>query len=96
MIDVTSKDEKHKKYIHGKHDGTAEQEGFYVPSDVAYQLLKSAKVNDDFVYLRRDEDGTSVEEVEALITTMAGDAPDGDGSTMSISYQLNGDWEVVA
>ncbi|MEC5422127.1 phage tail tube protein [Virgibacillus sp. C22-A2] len=95
MIDVTSKDNEHKKYLAGKRDGTADQEGFYVPNDPAYQALKEAQRNGQTVILRRSEDGTEVEEAEGLISSMSGDAPDNDGATMGISYQLNTDWEAV-
>ena len=95
LIEVSSKDSGHTKWVAGKRDGTVSLEAFYVPNDTAYQAFKDAQKNGEPIILRRSEDGTEVEEAEAFVSTISGDAPDNDGATVSIDFQLNEDWAEV-
>ncbi len=96
LIEATSKDSDHTKWVYGKKDDTVSLEAAYVPTDTALKAIQTAKKAGATIILRRSEDGTAVEEAEALVSSISGDAPDGDKATVSISFQLNEEWQVVA
>lgn len=95
LITADSKDDDHTKWIAGKRDGTLSLEAAYVPDDAAYQAIKDAQASGTAVILRRSESGLEVEEAEAFVSTISGDAPDNDRATISIEFQLNEDWTTV-
>ncbi len=49
LIEVTSKDDNHQKFLPGKKGDTIELEAFYVPDDAAYGLLKTAHDNGELI-----------------------------------------------
>ena len=95
LIDASSKDNTHTKWLYGKEDNTLSLEALYVPGDKALKALKDAKKNREKVILRRSEEGTEVEEAEALIETISYEWPDNDNSTVSVDFQLNEAWQEV-
>jgi TP901-1 family phage major tail protein len=95
LIEVTSKDDNHQKFLPGKKGDTIELEAFYVPNDTAYGLLKAAYDNGELIVVRRSEDGVSVEEASAWIGSISRNAPDGEAATVTISLTLNEDWTAV-
>lgn len=95
LIEASSKDDGHTKWIPGKQDDTLSLEAAYVPDDAAYKAISDAKKAGDLVVLRRSESGTEVEEAAAYVTTISGDAPDNDRATVSIEFQLNESWTAV-
>ncbi len=96
LIEVTSKDDNHQKFLPGKRGDTIELEAFYVPNDTAYGLLKTAYDNGELIVVRRSEDGVSVEEAPAWIGSISRNAPDGEAATVTISLTLNESWTAVA
>jgi TP901-1 family phage major tail protein len=95
LIEVTSKDDNHQKFLPGKKGDTIELEAFYVPNDTAYGLLKTAYDNGELIVVRRSEDGVSVEEASAWIGSISRNAPDGEAATVTISLTLNESWTAV-
>lgn len=95
LIDASSKDSGHTKWLYGKEDDTVSVESLYTPDDEAYQAIKEAKKNREKIVLRRTENGVDVEEAEALIQTISNDYPDNDNATVSIDFQLNESWREV-
>ncbi len=95
LIDVTSKDDDHKKFIYGTTDDTVKLTSLYVPDDAAMQAIRNAKKNKATVILRRTLDGTAVEEAEALIETISDSWPNDDSSETEISFQLNEEWHEI-
>lgn len=95
LIEASSKDSDHTKWLPGKQDDTVSLEAAYVPDDEAYLAIKDAKSAGNSVILRRSENGTEVEEAEAFVSTISGDAPDNDRATISIEFQLNEAWTDV-
>lgn len=95
LIEVTSKDDNHQKFLPGKRGDTIELEAFYVPNDTAYGLLKTAYDNSALIVVRRSEDGVSVEEAPAWIGSISRNAPDGEAATVTISLTLNESWTAV-
>jgi hypothetical protein len=96
LIEVSSKDGNHQKFIDGKKGNTIELESFYVPDDTAFLALQSAHSDGGLVVLRRSEDGVSVEEAEAYIASISKNAPDGEASTVTISFTLNEAWHAIS
>jgi TP901-1 family phage major tail protein len=97
LIEVTSKDDNHQKFLPGKKGDTIELEAFYVPDDAAYGLLKTAYDNGELIVVRRSEDGgtSEVEEASAWIGSISRNAPDGEAATVTISLTLNESWTAV-
>lgn len=95
LIEATSKDSTHTKWLYGKEDDTMSLEALYVPDDQAMKAIRDAKKNREMVILRRSENGTEVEEAEALIETMSYEWPDNDNSTVAVDFQLNESWREV-
>lgn len=95
LIDVSSKDDTHTKWLYGKDDDTSTLEALYVPNDAGFTALKDAKATHSTVIIRRSENGTDVEESEVLISKISSEWPDNDSSTISIEFQHNSGWTAV-
>lgn len=94
-IDVSSKDSRAMRVLAGRYGATATLEALYVPSDAAYQALKTAARNGDPIKIRRREIGTDTEEASAIITTLSGEFPDQDAGTISVELRIDGAWTAV-
>lgn len=95
LIEASSKDSDHTKWIYGKQDDTVTLEKLYTPNDAAFMALEDAQRNRETVILRRTEDGVQVEETVALISTISKEYPDNDASTCSVEFQLDEPWTPV-
>lgn len=96
LIEATSKESDHTKWIYGKKDGTTSLEKLYVPNDSAFMAIEDAQKNGETVILRRTEDGENIEEAEALVETISKEFPDNDASTCTADFQLDEDWHEVS
>lgn len=95
LIEETSKDNDHTKWLYGKADGTMSVEGMYVPDDAALDALRDARKNAEKVLVRRQEEGSEVEECTCLVESIEEDWPDNDSSTYSIELQKNEEWQAI-
>lgn len=95
LIEASSKESDHTKWLYGKSDGTLSLEALYVPNDRGLALLKQAKKERKPILVRRDEAGQPIEQVEALIETISTEFPDNDNATVSVDLQLNGNWQTA-
>lgn len=95
LIEVTSKDDGHTKWLYGVSDDTVTLSSMYVPDDAAMEALRTAKKNKATVIIRRTLDGTAIEEAEALIESISDTWPNNDASTTEVSFQLNEEWHEV-
>jgi len=91
-IDVSSKDGRAKRVLAGRYSSTVSLEALYVPTDTAYQSLKDAMRNGDFVTIVRLEDSVALESAEAIVTSLSEAAPDQGEATVSVSLTIDGDW----
>jgi hypothetical protein len=48
--------------------------------------------NGTYVTVARTEDGVQVEEAQAVVTSLSGEAPDQDAATMAAELTVNGEW----
>jgi len=95
-IDVSSKTGgRHSHTEYGRYSATGSFDALYVPSDTAYLAIKAAVRAGTKVTVRRQEEGAALEECEAVLTSLRGEAPDQDAATISVSYTLDGEWEEV-
>jgi TP901-1 family phage major tail protein len=95
LIEASSKDSDHTKWIYGKQDDTVSLEALYVPNDAAFKALEDAMKNKEPVVLRRTENGTDIEEATALVSTISKEWPDNDASTVSVEFQLDEPWTPI-
>lgn len=96
LIEASSKDSDHTKWIYGKQDGTVTLESLYVPNDAAFKAIEEAMNNKEIVILRRTENGEDIEEATALVSTISKEWPDNDASTCSAEFQLDEPWTPVS
>lgn len=98
LIDASSKNVDHEKFIYGRLGERIELEALYVPDDTAMGALKSALENRQSVLVRRSQsadDATGVEEATAMIESINENWPDEDVATVSVSMRLNSEWEPL-
>jgi hypothetical protein len=91
-VDVSSKASRAKRVIAGRYEAAVSLEALYVPSDTAYQALKTAMRAGTLVTVIRQEDGATLESAEALVVKMSEKAPDQDAATVSIDLTIDGEW----
>jgi len=96
LIEASSKDSDHTKWIYGKQDGTVTLESLYVPNDAAFKAIEEAMNNREVVILRRTENGEDIEEATALVSTISKEWPDNDTSTCSAEFQLDEPWTPIS
>ena len=94
-IDVSSKDSRAKRVLPGRYSSSLSLDALYVPSDAAYQALKSAMRDGELILVAREEEGVTLETADALITSMSEAMPDQGESTISISLTIDGVWTTV-
>lgn len=94
-IDVSSKDSRAKRVLPGRYSSSLSLDALYVPSDAAYQALKSAMRDGELILVAREEEGVTLETANALITSMSEAMPDQGESTISISLTVDGVWTAV-
>lgn len=95
MIETTVKADDAKTYEYGEIDNTVTVEGLYAPSDAAYAALEDAADNATEITIRRQREGTDIEEATALVDSLSLEAPRNDNSTFSADLQITGAWSTV-
>jgi TP901-1 family phage major tail protein len=94
-IDVSSKDSRAQRVLAGRYSSSVSLDALYVPSDAAYQALKTANRDGDLILIARQEVGVVTEIVTAKIDSMSEAFPDQGEATISISMTVDGWWTVV-
>lgn len=94
-IDTSSKDSRARRVIPGRYSATMSLDALYVPDDTAYLALKAAMRDGTLVTVRRQEEGSALEEAEAVVTSLSEEGPDQDAATVSVSFDIDGEWEEV-
>jgi TP901-1 family phage major tail protein len=92
VIDVSCKDGRARRGLAGRYGSTLSLEALYVPSDAAFQALKTAMRNGDLILVAVEEDGVVTETATANIDSMSRALPDQDVATISISMTIDGEW----
>jgi TP901-1 family phage major tail protein len=94
-IDMSSKDSRNTRVIPGRYAATVTLEALYVPTDDAYLALRAAMRDGTAIKIRKSEDGVEVEEADAVVTSLSGEAPDQEGATISVDLAIDDSWTVV-
>lgn len=95
-IDFSSKDAREQKVGAGRYSTTISFDALYVPTDLAYQALKSAMRTGTLVLVARQESDTVIETIDARVDSISGSFPDQGEATVSISLTGSGAWAVEA
>lgn len=95
VIDASSKDSRARRVEYGRYSATVSLEHLYVPTDAAYIALKAADRDATKVTLRRQEEGGALEEASAVVASLSEAAPDQDVVTVSVSFEIDGEWAEV-
>jgi len=91
-IDVSSKDSRAKRVLPGRYSATLSLNALYVWTDDGYRSLRDAMRDGDLILVAREDDGTTIETADALITSLSESFPDQGEGTISISMTIDGFW----
>lgn len=94
-IDVSSKDGAAREVVGGRYEADGSVSLIYRPSATAQARLKDIFRTRDLIKIRVSEDGTEVEEADALVTSHNLDAPDQDRAEVSVDFVISGEWVAV-
>jgi TP901-1 family phage major tail protein len=94
-IDVSCKDSRAMEIEAGRYSGSLSVDIVYDPEDPAYLICRDAVRNGDKTKFTRVENGTAIEEVDAVITSLSHAAPDQDAAIVSLSADTDGIWVAV-
>jgi len=94
-IDTSSKDGRAARALPGRYSATISLDGLYVPSDDAYQALRSAMRNGTLIVVARQEEGAIEQIADALVTALANNFPDQGEGVISASLTIDGEWSTV-
>ncbi len=83
------------RVLPGRYKASCSLEILYDRSDAAYLAVKAAMRDGELIKVRRWEDGTDLEEADALITSLSEAAPDQDVVTCSLELSIDGEWAEV-
>lgn len=92
-IDMSSKDSRARRVIAGRYSSTMSLDSVYVPSDTAYQALLTAMRAGNLIQVMVQEEGVIERSAMANITAMSEAAPDQDAVTVSMSFDVDGEWQ---
>lgn len=94
-IDVSSKDRRPRRVIPGRYQSSASLDALYVPDDEAYQALVEANRQGKLIKVVKQEFGDPIEMADAVVTSISGSYPDQGECVVSISLDIDGEWEPV-
>lgn len=92
-IDMSSKNSRARRVEYGRYSSTVSLDALYVPTDAAYMALKTANRAGTKVEVVRQQEGMILENATAVITALSEAAPDQDAVTVSVSFDIDGEWE---
>jgi hypothetical protein len=89
---MSSKESRKQRVIPGRYSATMTLDALYVPNDAAYVALKAAMRNGTLAHLVRLEEGTALEEADAVVNSISEKAPDQEGAVISASFTIDNGW----
>ena len=97
FIDSSTKDENDETGIPGRRSSTISLDAAFIEDDASWLRLVLLYESDPPVLckVRKSEDGTDVEEADAVITSLGERDPDNDLSTVAIELRVTGGWTDV-
>jgi len=94
-IDVSSKSSRAKRVLPGRYSSSISLDALYVPTRDDYDALKSAMRNGELILVARQEEGTTTETADALVTSLSESFPDQGEATISVALTIDGEWTEV-
>ena len=94
-VEYSSKDSAATRVFGGRYGAKISLDAVYVPSNAAYQALKTAFRARDLIKVRVEEEDSETEEADALITSLSRQAPDQEACTISVGLTVDGEWAEV-
>jgi predicted secreted protein len=96
-INVSSKNSRAKRVLPGRYSGSISLDHLYVWTQTGYQELRDAMRDGELILVAKQEDGVTLETVDALVTSLSESFPDQGEGTVSISLTIDGFWtELVS
>ena len=94
-VDVSSKDHRARRVIPGRYQSSVSLDALYIPDDEAYQALVEANRQGKLIKIVKQEFGDPVEMADAVVTSISGSFPDQGECEVSVSLDIDGEWEPV-
>lgn len=97
-IDTTTKQDDHKKFEYGKMEKDISVDALQIPTTQdrdAQAKLEQALDQANPMYLRYQEDGSTIKEVEVLVESKSIEAEQNSAVTMSFNFVANEFWTEV-
>jgi len=91
-IDVSSKDSRAKRVLPGRYSASLSLDALYVWTDDGYRALRDAMRDGELILVAREDDSTTIETGDALITSLSESFPDQGEGAISISMTIDGFW----
>ena len=91
-IDVSSKDSRAKRVLPGRYSASLSLDALYVWTDDGYRALRGAMRDGELILVAREDDGTTIETADALITSLSESFPDQGEGTISIAMTIDDFW----
>jgi len=93
--DSSSKDSRAQRVDPGRYSSTITLEALYIPTDNGYEALLAAMRDGEKILIRVEQEGTEIEEADAVINTLTKNHPDQETSTFTADFTVDGFWTVV-
>ena len=91
-IDVSSKDSRAKRVLPGRYSASLSLDALYGWTDDGYRALRDARRDGELILVAREDDSTTIETADALITSLSESFPDQGEGAISISMTIDGFW----
>jgi TP901-1 family phage major tail protein len=97
LIDISSKDTgRIEEVLMGRLTQTVALDMLFINGDAGYLALKDASRNGTSVTIRRQFQGSDIEDATAFVETRSETFPDQDAGLVSLSFRLSGSWVLVS
>lgn len=95
IIDYSCKTSRNRRVGPGRYSSSLSLDALYVPSNTAYEALKSAMRDGETILIAREEDGVVIETADAVVATLSQTFPDQGEATVSASFEIDDIWAAV-
>lgn len=96
-VDYSSKESRAQRVGYGRYSSSLSLDSLYVWTDAGYQALRDAMRDGELILVALQEEGTTIETADAVVTSMSRNYPDQAEATISIDLSVDGFWtELVS
>lgn len=94
-IDVSCKTSRAQRVLPGRYSSSISLDALYVPSNAAYDALKTALRDGELILVAREWQGVVEETANANVDSLSESYPDQGEAVVSIGLTVDGEWTVV-